>query len=250
MSTKALDRGRAALRVRLLALALFIAWSGATSAEPLRVLGLPVEDPVTRSTVERPTLVRALAPVEFTATHQMTEWLLDRPPLAATLARHLHPPLERYSIVSRGPGQYEVDDQGALRGELRLVGQASDRRIYICHGEFRSLRNLLAFSGSMVFTLEYRQRREGKDPQMEVSPQIYVRLDNPFIHGVVRALRPLLSGVIDRRAAGLTAATQIVTDRITRDPAGLYQEMGTWADVTADEREEFRIAFLATGSLR
>ena len=235
---------------RVLMLSLLLLWGDGALAEPFHVAGLGVDDPATRLAVERPTVVRPLAPVQYAGTQQVTEWLLDRPPLAATLARHLHPPLERYTIVSKGPGLYEVDDQGALRGELRLLARGRDRRVYLCRGEFRSLRNLLALSGTMVFALEYQQRREGRDPEMEISPTIYVRLDNRFAHGLVRTLGPLLAGIIDRRAAGLTMATRIVGERITRDPRGLYHDMAAWTDVSAEEREEFRIAFLPTGGPR
>ena len=56
---------------------------------------------------------------------------------------------------------------------------------------------------------------------------------------------PLLDGVIDRRFANLTAATQIVGERVTRDPEGLYREMQTWSDIRPDQLEHFRRAFLA-----
>ena len=56
---------------------------------------------------------------------------------------------------------------------------------------------------------------------------------------------PLLDGVIDRRFANLTAATQIVGERVTLDPEGLYREMQTWSDIRPDQLEHFRRAFLA-----
>ncbi len=82
---------------------------------------------------------------------------------------------------------------------------------------------------------------------MEVAPQLFVRLDNLLVHGLMKVLGPLLHGVIDRRVANLTEATRVVGERITRDPAGLYREMGTWPDVTPEEREAFRAAFETTG---
>lgn len=216
----------------------------ASAGEPLRLAGLPVEDRPTRSVVENPTLARSLAPVRFASTLETTEWLLDHPPLAAALARHLHPPLERYHLRALGSGRYEVNDQGALRGTLRLVAAAPARRVYVCEGQFRSLAHILALSGTMVFTLEYRQLGDGSQPLMEVAPQLFLRLDNLLAHGLLKVLGPLLHGVIDRRVASLTAATLAVGERITRDAGGLYREMATWPDLQPGDLDAFRTAFL------
>ncbi len=231
----------------LLAPALLLAVWAAAGAEPLRLLGLSVEDPGVRNVVESPTLVRVLAPVRYVATLRTTEWLLERPPFAAALARHLYPPLERYHVRPASEGGWTVDDGGALRGELRLAAAAPARRVYVCAGQFRSLAHILNLTGSMVFTLEYRETPGESEPRMEVDPQLFVRLDNVLVHGLMKVLGPLLNGVIDRRVANLTAATAIVAERITRDPAGLYREMGAWPDVTPDERDAFRAAFLPEG---
>lgn len=209
--------------------------------------GLAIEDPATRDVVERYTLARGLQPVRFLGTVGVADRLLDRPSLAATLARHLHPPLERYHIVMREGGSFDVNDLGALRGSFRLVARGVNRRVYFCQGEFRSLAHLLKLSGSMVFTLEYRDVLQGADPAVEISPQIYVRLDSILAHGVLKVIGPLLSSVIDRRVASLTVATQAVGERIARDPEGLYREMQTWNDVRREDLEAYREAFLPDG---
>jgi hypothetical protein len=188
--------------------------------------------------------VRALAPVRFASTLRTTEWLLDHPPLAAALARHLHSPLERYHLRPVGAGRYEVNDERALRGTLRLVAAAPSRRVYVCEGQFRSLAHILTLHGAMVFTLEYRQLGDGSQPLMEVAPQLFLRLDNLLAHGLLKDLGPLLHGVIDRRVASLTAATLAGGERSTRDAGGLYREMATWPDLQPGDLEAFRTAFL------
>jgi hypothetical protein len=214
-------------------------------AEPsFRLIGLSVQDSPTRDVVERYTLARNLQPVRFLGTVRTTDWLLDRPHLAAALARHLYPPLERYQIALRDDGSFAVNDLGALRGSLRLVAHGANRRVYFCQGQFRSLAHLLQLSGNMVFALEYRDSRQGADPAVQVTPQLYVRLDNVLAHGVLKIIAPLVHGAIDRRVANLTAATQIVGERMARDPAGLYREMQTWADIRPEDLEAYREAFV------
>lgn len=207
------------------------------------LIGLPVDDAATREVVERYTLARQLKTARFIGTLKNTEWMLDRPPFAATLARHLDPHLERYHITDKGDGTYAVDDMGSLRGSVRLVARAPERRVYFVEGQFRSLAYILKLSGSMVFTLEYRERFDGNESYVEVEPQLFLRLDNVVVHGILKVLAPLLHGIIERRVENLTEAAQIVSQRLTKDPQALYQEIRTWPDVRPEDLEEFRQAF-------
>jgi hypothetical protein len=138
---------------------------------------------------------------------------------------------------------YAVDDMGALRGSIRLIARAPERRIYLVEGEFRSLAHLLRLSGSMVFALTYRERWEGNESYVEIDPQLFVRLDNLLVHGILKILAPLIHGVIDRRADSLTVAARVVSQRLTLDPQGLYREIRTWPDVGPTELEEYRHFF-------
>lgn len=234
-----------AARMPRLAVILALAVSLASVAEAtFNLIGLTIDDPITRDVVERYTLARNLQPVRFLGTVQTTDWLLDRPHLAAALARHLHPPLERYQIAMRDDGSFAINDLGTLRGSLRLVAQGTNRRVYFCQGQFRSLAHILHLTGNMVFALEYRESGQGADPSVEVTPQLYVRLDNVLAHGLLKIIGPLVHGVIDRRVANLTAATQIVAERISRDPDGLYREMQTWSDLRPEDLEAYRQAFV------
>jgi hypothetical protein len=211
------------------------------------LIGLPINDSATREVVEGYTLARQLKTVRFIGTVKNTDWMLDRPPFAATLARHLDSSLERYHIMEQKDGTYAVDDMGSLRGSVRLVAHAAERRVYFVEGEFRSLAHILKLSGSMVFTLEYRERFDGNESYVEIEPQLFLRLDNVVAHGILKILAPLLHGVIDRRVANLTQAAQIVSQRLTKDPQGLYQEIRTWPDVRPEDLDGFRQAFHVAG---
>ena len=223
----------------------------ASGAEAVFTLnGVTVTDLPTRKVVEEYTLARNLQPVRFHGTTRVADWLLDRPDLAATLARHLYPPLERYHVTVREDGSFDVNDLGALRGSFRLVARDGTRRVYFCRGQFRSLAYLLNLSGNMVFTLDYRESGHAADPTLEVVPQLYVRLDNMLAHGTLKLISPLLHGVIDRRFTNLTAATQIVGERVTRDAEGLYREMQTWPDVRPEQLEQYELTFLGKRGTR
>jgi hypothetical protein len=121
--------------------------------------------------------------------------------------------------------------------------RGAERRVYIVEGQFRSLGHILKLSGSMVFALSYRERWEGDKSYVEVDPQLFLRLDNVVIHGIRGVLAPFLHGIIDRRVASLTEAAQIVSQRLTKDPLGLYREIQTWPDVRPEDLTEYRQAF-------
>jgi hypothetical protein len=207
--------------------------------------GLHIEDPIAAATIDEPTLVRQVPAVRFVGTPRATEWLLDRPGFAATVARHLHPPLERYQVTPTPDGRFNIRDHGPLRGTLRLVAREADRRLYLCEGQFRSAEQFFQVAGRLALYIEFRVLpAQVGPPQMEVTPTIYVRFENVLAHGFFKLLGPFFFGVIDRRVANLAAATQIVSRRIAADPAGLYEEMRTWSDLRPDELEAYRLAFL------
>jgi hypothetical protein len=227
----------------LVLLALLLGAGGAQARALLTVSGLPVSDPAARAVIEEYTLARQLKPVRFVGTLRTADWLMDRPILASALARHLYPPIEQYHVTEGEDGRFLIDDMGSLRGSFRLVTRAPERRMYFVEGSFRSLADLLKLSGSMVFTLQYRERWEDGEAHVEVEPQLYLRIDSALAHGVLKVLAPLLHGTIDRRVASLTEATQAVGARLAKDPQGLYREMQTWPEVRPADLDAYRQAF-------
>ena len=206
---------------------------------------LHVEDPVAAATIDEPTLVRQLPPVLFVGTSRATEWLLDRSEITAVMARHLHPPLERYQVIPTAEGRFDVSDHGPFQGTLRLVTRKPDRRLYLCEAQFRPSGLFFQFSGRIAFYLEYRELpAQAGEPQMEIVPKLYARLENVFAHALFKLIGPLFADAIDRRTASLVAAIQVVSRRVILDPAGLYAEMRTWSDLRPEELEAYRLAFL------
>ncbi len=221
---------------------ILIAAAVAALAHAAVTLGsVDIADPAAEAVIAAPTVVRALPPVRIPSTLRTIEWLLDHPTIAATLARHLYAELERYHVMQQPDGTFEVNDQKSLRGTFRLLARRGTYRVYFCEGEFRSLSWLMKLTGNMVFTLDYREPDTGMS---EISPELYVRLNNVVAHGVVKMLGPLLNGIIDRRVASLTKASLAVGERITRDPAGLFREMQAWPDVRKEDLDEFQRTFL------
>ena len=219
------------------------ALASATELKPALQPSLTIDDPQTREIIAQPTLRRQIPPIRFAGDRRTYEFLVTHPPLATQLARRLHQPLERYTVTQVVEGVYTVEDHGALRGEARLIAATGDQRIYRFQGEFRSLANLLRFTGRMVLILRYREVREGSRTYMDSDPDFYLRIDHPFFHVMTKLLSPLIISLIDRRMNMIVEATSKLFDQAWTDPKGLYQRMATWPEVQRADLEAYRHAF-------
>lgn len=226
---------------------LFAAFGSPADASAALLTGLTIDDPETREIITRPTLRRQIPPIRFAGDRRTYEFLVTHPPLATQLARRLHPPLQRYTVTQVGEGAYTIEDRGALRGDARLIAATGDQRVYRFQGEFRSLANLLRFTGRMALILRYREVREGNRTYMESEPDFYLRIDHQFLHVMIKLLSPLISGLIDRRVNMIVEATRKLFDRVQTDPEGLYQQMATWREVQPADLEAYRLAFMDKG---
>ncbi len=175
----------------------------------------------------------------------MYEFLVTHPPLATQVARRLHPPLERYTVTEVGPGVYTIEDRGTLRGEAKLIRVTGDQRVYRFSGEFRSLANLLRFTGRMVLVLDYREVQDAGRTYMESDPDFYLRIDHLFYGFMAKLLTPLIRLIIDRRVDMIVEATNRLFDRVVTDPKGLYLEMATWKELRPEDLEAYRQALIS-----
>lgn len=216
-------------------------------AEAAVDISLTINDPQTLEIITQPTVRRKIPPIRFAGNRRTYEFLVTHPPFSTQLARRLYPPLERYTVTQIGEGVYTVEDRGALRGDARLIAATADQRIYRFQGEFRSLANLLRFTGRMVLILHYREVREGSRTSMESDPDFYLRIDHPFFHVMTKLLSPLITSLIDRRVNMIVEATSKLFDQVHTDPDGFYRQMSTWPEVQPTDLEAYRIAFMDKG---
>ncbi len=214
------------------------------AAEGLDPLLEKLSDPSAREVVQEATLVRPPLPIAIRSTVAIYEFLLDRPGFSAAVARHLHPHLEKYTVVEKGPAIYDVDDGGSIRGEVRLLTKAADRRVYLANGEARSMAQLIRVTGRVVILLEYRPGTSDGNPAVETTSHLFFRVDGGLMKVMVKILAPLIGGAVDRRITTLGLAARVVAERIAHDPRSLYDEMQGWTDLRPEDVAEYRRAFV------
>jgi hypothetical protein len=225
-----------------LALGLFVGRPAAVSVASERPAPAlwTVPDQDVLEILAQPTLRRAVPRIRFIGDQRTYEFLIAHPPLATQLARRVHPPLERYTVTRISEGRYTVEDLGALRGEARLVAAGAGQRIYWFKGEFRSLANLLRFTGRMVLVLTYREVQDGGRRYVESDPDFYLRIDNLFFGLMARLLSPLIHGLIDRRVQMIAEASSRLFEQVSSDPRRFYREMTTWPEVRPEDLDAYR----------
>lgn len=218
-----------------------------TKAEAVPEGGMALEDPEIRGILAQPTLHRQIPRIRFASDRRTYEFLASHPPLASQLAKRLQPQLEGYIVTRVEQGVYTIEDGGALRGEARLIAATGDQHIYRFQGEFRSLANLLHFTGRMVVIFRYREVRDGSRSYIDSDPNFYLRIDHLFFHVITKLLSPAITSIVDRRVKMIVEASHKLFDQIRTDPDGLYRQMSTWPEVHPEDLEAFRQTFLSRG---
>ncbi len=143
-----------------------------------------IDDSTTASTV---------GPIRVPLSESVYRYLLDRPPLAATLIHRLG--LGLYSSEFRGPGRFWGNDGEGTKGMVELVYEDATSRIYFLEGTHKG-RLLPHISGKAVVFLRMNVVRDQDSREMMDSTLVaYTKLDNRFLSGLVSLLRPLIGGI-------------------------------------------------------
>ncbi len=139
------------------------------------------------------TTTSTVGPVRVALSESMYRYLLDRPPLAATLIHRLGFGL--YSSEYRGSGRFWGDDGEGTKGIVELVYEDATSRIYFLEGTHKG-RLLHHISGKAVVFLRMNVVRDQVSREMIDSTLVaYTKLDNRLLSGLVSLLRPLIGGI-------------------------------------------------------
>jgi len=145
-----------------------------------------------QSITDDATTVSTVGPIRVALSESMYRYLLERPPLAATLIHRLG--FGVYSSEFRGPGRFWGDDGGGTKGLVDLVYEDARSRIYFLEGTHKS-RLLPHITGKAVLFLRMEVVRDRDNREAIDSTVVaYTKLDNRFLSGVVSLLRPLIGG--------------------------------------------------------
>lgn len=183
-------------------------------------------DPQTRcrigAVVNNYTTSGLIGPVQSPVTPELYEYLLNRPPLIASLTDRLG--LGAYEFRDRGPNQYWVNDGEGTQGLLTLVYQDPTHRIYHIDGYHEGQVFPMVRAKAAVFMhLTPVTTPEGYSV-VQTSLMAYTKLDGSILAGLVRVLRPLIGEAVTRKLSRGFDVTNQLGAAIAQDRDRVVQQ--------------------------
>jgi hypothetical protein len=182
----------------------------------------------------------AIGPVQAGIAQDLYDYLLDRPIVTAALVDRLG--LAAYRVNEAGPGQFWIDDGDGTQGLLRLVHQQGGSRIYHIEGHHDGH----VFSKMRAMAVVFLTLKAESETSTTASVVAFVRLNDRWLAGIVRVLKPLLEGGITRKVTRGFEVTYQLGQRIAQDPDRILQEIGSLPFEDQDEAERFKALVAAT----
>lgn len=150
----------------------------------------------------------SIGPIQTPIPLPLYIYLLDRPPLMASLLERLG--LGAYQCAAREPNQFWVNDGDGTQGLLSLVYQDETSRIYHIDGRHEGhVFPMVKAKAAVFMKIRPATTPEGY-PAVQTSMMAYTRLDDSLLSGLVRVLRPLVGDAVTRKLSrGFEATNQL-----------------------------------------
>lgn len=163
-----------------------------------------------------------IGPVQSPVTPELYAYLLDRPPLIASLTDRLG--LSAYQFADRGPDQYWVNDGEGTQGLLTLVYRDSTHRIYHIDGFHQGQVFPMVRAKAAVFMHITPVTTPEGYSVVETSLMAYTKLDDSILAGLVRILRPLIGEAVTRKLSRGFDVTNQLGAAIAQDRDRVVQQ--------------------------
>ena len=183
------------------------------------------------------TTTSKIGPLRTPLPEAVYAYLLDRPPMAATLVNRLG--IAPYQSEMRGPGRYWGNDGEGTKGVVELVYQDRTSRVYYLEGSHGS-RFLPRITGKAVVLLRMNQVTDSNGIEaMDSTLVSYTRLDNRLLSGIVSLLRPLVGSTVTRKLAKGVDTVNRLSRLMRQQPDRVMSEATKSPALSSDE-----VAFL------
>ncbi len=213
-------------------LAALLLYSAAARAEP------SLDAKIAR-VMAAPTVSSRVGPLETPLPIDLAEFLLDHPDLSAFIVRSHH--IAPYVITMLGPRRSSADDGDGTSGIIDLASRTERRRVYYGEGVHRS-RIFPPIRADAVIVMELEPaRRAGCGPRIRSSFDVYVKLRNPILSGMVKALRVFVRATIIRKFSKAFLVADQVGRLLARDPQSVRRDVAAFPLSDVDRRRALRL---------
>ena len=195
--------------------------------------------------LEHPSFSREVKRVKFRSQKEVYEYLLDHPDFAAAVSRALK--LSKYQIKREGDEYWAqdgfYDKNGRLRGvkgRFQIIYADQGKRIYFAQGTYDVKRWLPTVHIRAVFVLEFQHRLDEEGSYVENNLSGYARIDNLFLHFILKILKPLVSKGMENKVAKTFTMAKNVSEQAYRDPLAFSRQLEESPEISPEQLEEFR----------
>ena len=147
--------------------------------------------------VEGATTEGVTGPVVTPITRPLYEFLLNRPPLTASLSSRLN--LAPYECTVTDARRFWINDHDGTQGEFTFLFQNADSRIYYIDGFHEGKLLPRVHAKAVVFLRVIETKAANGAPALESTLVTYTKLNDRMLAFLVRLLRPLVGGAVTRK---------------------------------------------------
>ncbi len=193
--------------------------------------------------LENYTVKRKWEGFSFKSKESVLAFLLDRIPLAASMARSLK--LSRYIVEKNGDNSYHLDNQNGLTGTFKLVYSEGNTRIYRGEGEYNGwlIRGLKGWGFTYI---HYRENVKDGETYVVNDFYSYFHVEESFTALLIKVVDTILRMLADKEINQSIEAARVLSETLAKEPQRLYEKMREDKFVTKAELEEFRKEFLGS----
>jgi hypothetical protein len=179
------------------------------------------------------TTANKLGPLRTPLPEAVYVYLLDRPPMTATLVNRLG--IVPYQSEMRGPGRYWATDGEGTGGIVHLVYQDRTSRIYYLEGSHNS-RFLPDVTGKAVVLLRINLVTDSEGAEAVESTLVtYTRLNNRLLSEFVSLFRSLVSSMVTRKLTQGVDSVNRLSPMILQQPDRVLSEAMKLPALLSDE---------------
>ena len=161
-----------------------------------------------QSIVSDYTTVNRVGPIRIQLPEPVYRYLLDRPPMAATLINRLA--LSPYKSEAREAGRFWCNDGDGTEGIVELLYQDSTNRIYYVEGSHTSTLLPDITAKAVVFLKMNPVQDEERNDRVETTLVAYTKLNNRLLAGLVSLIRPLVGRTVaGKLIKGITVVNRL-----------------------------------------
>jgi hypothetical protein len=187
-----------------------------------------------KSTISGYTVHAVLGPSETPLPLEASNFLLDHPDMSAFIVNHHK--IAPYRIEMLGPRRSFADDGEGTRGIVNLIEENDHHRLYYGEGVHRS-RLFPDIRATAVISMDLGAAVGPDSRRWTVTTfHVWVRMNNRFVSGLVKTLRPFLQGAVVGKFSKAFFVADSVGRLMARDPDAVTEDVRVFPSLSVEDR--------------